>query len=364
MSWVTASWSMLIGACIALALPHLLLAFWGRRSVHWFFILAALAVTGIASGELLLARARDPRQFVEVLRWMQVPIFLLTVGLVGFVYSYLRNGRLWLAYAACGVRFVCLVVNFVVEPNLNFRAITALRHVPFLHEQVAVPIGVLSPWTHLAELSSALVLIFVIDASVTTWRQGKGKERQAAVIVGGSITFFILMAAGLTAVTHRQIMEIPYMVSFPFAAIVIAMTFEVGSDLFQAGLVAQKLEQSEAFLHESEERFTKMADASPVMMWMSGQDKLCSFVNKAWLEFTGRESSDQLGNGWTEGVHADDLEKCWQTYAGAFDRREPFVMQYRLRNSAGEYRWITDKGVPRYGAKEDFRGYIGALCRR
>mgnify|MGYP003694292915 CR=1 FL=1 len=131
MSWVTASWSMLIGACIALALPHFLLAFWGRRSVHWFFILAALAVTGIASGELLLARASDPRFFAEVLRWMQVPIFFLTVGLVGFIYSYLRSGRLWLAYAACGVRFACLVVNFVVEPNLNFRAITALRHVSF-----------------------------------------------------------------------------------------------------------------------------------------------------------------------------------------------------------------------------------------
>ena len=139
------------------------------------------------------------------------------------------------------------------------------------------------------------------------------------------------------------------------------MAFQVGSDLFQAGLVAQKLERSEAFLHESEERFTKMADASPVMMWMSGQDKLCTFVNKAWLEFTGRELTDQLGNGWVKGVHADDLEKCWQTYAEAFDRREPFVMQYRLLDKEGEYRWITDKGVPRYGPKVTFADTPGLV---
>jgi len=252
-----------------------------------------------------------------------------------------------------------LVVNFVVEPNLNFRAITALRHVPFLHEQVAVPVGVLSPWTHLAELSSALVLIFVIDAAITTWRRGEGKERQAAVIVGGSIAFFILMAAGLTALAHRQIIEIPYMISFPFAAIVVAIAFELGTDLFQVGLVAQKLERSEAFLHESEERFTTMADAAPIMMWMSGPDKLCTFFNKAWLDFTGRRISQELGNGWLDGVHAEDLDKCLETYVSAFDRREPFVMQYRIKTGNGEYRWVTDHGVPRHGLKGNFRGYIG-----
>jgi len=96
------------------------------------------------------------------------------------------------------------------------------------------------------------------------------------------------------------------------------------------------------------------------MIWMSGMDKLCDFFNKPWLQFTGRTIEQELGNGWTEGVHPDDLQRCFQTYTVAFDAREPFVMQYRLRRYDGEYRWIQDDGVPRYDARKNFTGYIGS----
>src|SRR5262249_12296001 len=252
------------------------------------------------------------------------------------------------------------IFNFVVKPNLTFESLTGVRHVHFLGENVAVPIGVVSPSSHLAELSSFLFFIFVVDATFTVWRTKRGEKRQQGIVVAGSIAFFILVAAVLSPLTHREAIPIPYMVSFPFTAIVVAMAFELGADLFRASHVVEKLELSEASLRESEERFTKMADASPVMMWLSGQDKLCTFVNKAWLEFTGRKISQELGNGWVESMHADDVEKSLQTYASAFDRRESFVMQYRLKDRKGQYRWITDKGVPRYGPKGTFRGYTGA----
>ncbi len=128
------------------------------------------------------------------------------------------------------------------------------------------------------------------------------------------------------------------------------------------GLLANvvKRRRAERSLTESEKRFQSMADAAPVLIWMSGEDKLPTYFNKAWLEFTGRSMEQELGNGWKEGVQPDDLAKISQTYRPAVDAREPFVMQYRLKNSDGEYRWITDQGVPRYGPSGNFRGYVGA----
>ena len=118
--------------------------------------------------------------------------------------------------------------------------------------------------------------------------------------------------------------------------------------------------QAEFALRESEERFRLMSHAAPVLIWMAGTDKLCTYFNKPWLDFTGRSLSDELGNGWTEGVHAEDAGRCLETYAHAFDRREPFRMEYRLRASDGEYRWLLDIGVPRFNSDNSFAGYIGS----
>jgi len=113
-------------------------------------------------------------------------------------------------------------------------------------------------------------------------------------------------------------------------------------------------------LGESESRFRNVADAAPILIWMAGVDKLCTFFNKPWLEFTGRSIEHELGNGWAEGVHPDDLQKCLEVYTEAFDARQPFVMQYRLRRNDGEYRWISDQGVARHDAQGGFAGYIGS----
>ena len=118
--------------------------------------------------------------------------------------------------------------------------------------------------------------------------------------------------------------------------------------------------QAEQVLRESEERFRLVANTAPVMIWMSGTDKLCTYVNQPWLEFTGRPLEAELGNGWAESVHPEDLNRCMDTYTQAFDRRESFQMEYRLRRHDGEYRWLSDIGVPRFNPDHSFAGYIGS----
>jgi len=119
-------------------------------------------------------------------------------------------------------------------------------------------------------------------------------------------------------------------------------------------------ERAENAIRESEQRFRLVANTAPVMLWMSGLDKLCNYFNQPWLEFTGRPLEAELGNGWAELVHPDDLNSCLDTYTQAFDRREAFKMQYRLRRHDGEYRWVSDLGVPRFNQDGSFAGYIGS----
>jgi len=125
-----------------------------------------------------------------------------------------------------------------------------------------------------------------------------------------------------------------------------------------ANALAQK--EAEDTARESESRFRTVADSAPVLIWMAGVDTLCTFVNKPWLDFTGRTAEQEMGDGWTKGVHPDDLSECLNTYRASFEAQQPFVLQYRLRRHDGEYRWITDDGVPRYDAEGNFAGYIGS----
>jgi PAS domain S-box-containing protein len=118
--------------------------------------------------------------------------------------------------------------------------------------------------------------------------------------------------------------------------------------------------QAEDAVRESEERFRLVANTAPVLIWMSGVDKLCTYFNKPWLDFTGKSLSAELGSGWVDGVHAEDQQSCMDTYNRAFDGHKDFRMEYRLRRHDGEYRWVLDIGVPRFNPDGSFAGYIGS----
>ncbi len=118
--------------------------------------------------------------------------------------------------------------------------------------------------------------------------------------------------------------------------------------------------RAEHALRESEERFRTMANAAPVMIWLSASDAGCTFFNQPWLDFTGRPMEEQIGNGWTVFIHSDDLSRCMETYLKAFKARAKFQMEYRLRRVDREYRWILHIGVPLFVPPGTFVGYVGS----
>jgi PAS domain S-box-containing protein len=171
----------------------------------------------------------------------------------------------------------------------------------------------------------AQVDLVTADADATLHRQPGAWKQYQSLIIGGSL-ITILQSAFIVALLVQR----------------------------------TRRKRAEQALRESEERFRLMADTAPVLVWRSGTDKQCDFVNRPWLEFTGRTVAQELGNGWSESICPDDLDRFLRTYASAFDAREPFHMEYRVRRSDGVYRWIVNTGVARYGPDGSFAGYIGS----
>jgi len=139
------------------------------------------------------------------------------------------------------------------------------------------------------------------------------------------------------------------------------------NELFHLREKVEALEQEVLFLkrqqidiNQAKELYLKIFEEFPALIWRSRLDKLCDYFNKTWLEFTGRTMEQEFGNGWAEGVHPDDFDFCLKTYVEAFDKREAFLMEYRMKNKSGEYRWIRDFGRPFYDLDNSFLGYIGS----
>jgi PAS domain S-box-containing protein len=123
-----------------------------------------------------------------------------------------------------------------------------------------------------------------------------------------------------------------------------------------------ELESQVVMLQQAEDRqFRHMADCAPFPIWSSGTDAMRNFVNRAWLEFRGREPEQEIGSGWIDGLHPDDRDLCIETYVKSFTSRQAFHLQYRLQRSDGTYTWVEDNGRPRHQSDGSFAGYLGTI---
>jgi PAS domain S-box-containing protein len=173
------------------------------------------------------------------------------------------------------------------------------------------------------------------------------QELGAQSYIGTTLFSFDDRPIGLIAVIGRKALSSP-----AFATRLLSLVSGRASGELQRLLMEQSLRQREQHL-------STLANGGTTLIWTSGPDKLCDYFNEPWLKFTGRTLEQELGNGWAEGVHPEDLAACQKTYEDSFDRRHAFEMEYRLRAADGAWRWILDIGNPRFGPDGEFLGYIG-----
>src|SRR5436305_8401569 len=343
MSWITIVWSMNAAACLTLAAIYMIV--WCNQREGWAHLVFSFsAVAEAASAAFTRAMMHDGPvgQYEALLRWIHVPVWVLTLSFVAFVRLYLRAGRPWLAWSICSLRTLVLVVNFIVTPNINFRRITSLRHFSWWDgDMISVPVGVANPWGLLSSVSLLLVLVFFVDATITVWRRG---DRRRAFVVGGSMIFGAILAWHVPLVIWGVI-DVPFFLCFAYSGIVAAMAYELSYDLLHAAHLAQQLQASEANLRETQERMELAASAAKLGMWTWDIAR-----NEIWITDKGRAlfgfaPSEKLDlDRFRSAVHPEDRELVFQAVQNSLRTGAEYEAEYRVLLPDGQLRWIAGRG--------------------
>ena len=245
MSPLTVIWSVAGAMCLTLAMVHGVI--WIRQRIRnrasLLFTFAALGAAGSSLMELYGLHAESVENYALVTHYQNIFIFILVIALIWFVYAYFQTANRWLALTVTALWIVSIVVNFLSPYGLTFSEITHLKHIELpWGEDFAVPVGRTNPWTALPNFASALIIIYVADASWRLWRSG---ARRRAGIVGGSVLFFIIAAGIHTPLVDEGIVETPYMISFAFLAIIFAMGFQLIDDVVRASELSREVAGNE-----------------------------------------------------------------------------------------------------------------------
>ncbi|HEX6904230.1 MAG TPA: ATP-binding protein [Thermoanaerobaculia bacterium] len=258
MSYVTVIWSVLGAGSLLLAVMYGLVWAMDRTArPSLAFAFESLSIVGSVVVELGMMYSTTPGEWGEWVRWAQIPIFVRTVALVAFIRFYFGTGRSWLIWTIVAARSIVLIAGFLTDPNFNFVRIDSIDRIPFLGEQVTV-VGqaVVSPYQWFATAATYLVLVFVLDASITLWRRGTHEARRKAIVIGGAIFLAWILASTLSQLVIYGIVSLPVLISPPDLIVIAAMTLELSRDTLRASRLAAEQARTRQQLEELQRELT------------------------------------------------------------------------------------------------------------
>src|SRR5262245_35578119 len=331
---------MVASAALLLGVIHALRWAFDRRSrADLSFAVVALAFVGVAITELGSMYAASAKEWGSWIRWCHVPLFFLNVGVLVFIHDYLGTGRAWLGWTTVAVRTGILLFNFGSAPNFNFASVDSIRQIGFLGEPVSV-IGeaVTNPWQVVATLSAVLLLAYVLDAAVASWRIGNREARRKAVTIGGSIFVFSLLAVFYTQFVIWLHVELPFLITPSFLVPLCAMSIELSRDMLRASRLTGEL-------NETERRLELAASAADL--------GLCAWDGRTGRFWATERARDIFGltdgdsvsvDSWVARLHPDDAPRLQREFEQSFAGKREFAAEFRVLPPGSGTRWVAARG--------------------
>jgi two-component system sensor kinase FixL len=340
MDWVTGTWAAMAGASLMMALTHLVIWCRNRQSPAslWLAVFSC-GVIGLIGCEIVTMRTDSPAVYQQTVRWAHANYLLISLGLLGFVHCYFGTGTRWLMGLALGLRTLAVIANFTTGSSLHFISIQRLHSLEFLGQQVTLPAEwVPNPWVLLGQLSSLVLLVYVMDASLRLWRTSQPNKKRRSLLLGGSIILFIVLAAAIPGMVTAGILKIPMTASFPFFFIIIAMNYELSGDVLKAANLTMELKTSR-------ERLSLAAAAARMALWEWNIPTGMIWVSDQGRELYGVAAGVAVDlDRFISTLHQDDRAAVSKAMAESVKGHQPFAAEYRVVLAEGTIRWISAIG--------------------
>lgn len=329
---------MIAGVALTLAAVQImvLLHEWRRASIA--FVVAACSVVMFAGFELYFMRAPSPEAFATAMRWIHVPSWTMTIALIVFVRDVFPEQRTWLALATASARTLILAIDFLGDgQNFNFDRVTALQHIDFLGDTIAVPVGIRGHWDWIALVERALFSAYVVDAAIRHARTGPG-ARPRALVIGGGMVLFVVGSKLLVELVNREVLALPYMVSISFLGVTAVMAWELSRDVLRSTRLSREL-------GDSERRGELAASAARAGLWRWQRGERLMWADsaaRALHAVVNEGARGELGH-YLSRIDASDREHLRKLFEPGANTE--FEVEYRVLLPEGGVRWLRSRGA-------------------
>jgi two-component system sensor kinase FixL len=340
MDWITVIWSASMGACLILALMHLLV--WrrdGSSLPNLVFPVIAAGIIAMGACELALMRCESPEAAMAIIRLGHVVFGVVVPASLLFVHFLFGTGRPWLLIAALALRTGAVVANLTTGASLHFLSIESLEQVVFLGEAVSV-VGeaVQNPWVRLGQLAAVAQTAYVADASLRLWRKGGETNRRRALWIGGSTVLLFLVAMAVVGMISAGLLRAPMLVSFPFFGMVLAISYEMSRELRRTARLAVALESSER-------RLSLAGSAGRLAFWEWDLKGDSIWISEDGWEIFGIEPRETLAFGdFIAHVHEADRDRVEGLVQAEVGGAAAFSAEFRIVGKDGATRWLAASG--------------------